>query len=403
MQPRRGSRRRLIGVIAIVAILLVGVVGAVAVTGDDSDDPPEETARPVTAALTGTVVAEEGTVLPISATAATYHVTYQVETASGTTALLRTEDISVRRPFDAQLLAYSEGGSSAAPDLDARSNLGLYADVTDPDHPDVGQGMPAAALGDLRFDGALDDLVDAGIFVVRERRELLGRECQVYRTGNLVESPPLALPTESTYADVCIDSAGLVLEEVAFVDGIAETYEVATAVQVDTSLDDDLFTIVGEPLTLDEGGNELGPLDTAEVPVANYWVPAAAPLGATHVGRYVLRTPNPEAAGDTGTSTTVGPSDPAGKSIDTYVDVYTTGPTFVVVHQGIVSAATTRDTTLGKDVEAGALGTARVVFGATGSTLVASNDTWFVEVTAPLSVADLGAIASTLQPVTANA
>jgi hypothetical protein len=262
--------------------------------------------------------------------------------------------------------------------------------------------MPAAALGDLRFDGAIDDLVEAGIFEVRERRQVLGRECQVYRTGNLVESPPLAVPSATTYADVCIDAAGLVLEEVALVDGVAETYEIATVVEVDAPVDEQRFVIEGEPLTLDEGGNQLISLDPAVAPVDGYWVPATPPVGATHVARHTLRTPVPEDQAATGTSTTVGPTDPSGRYTDTYVDVYATGSTFVVVHQGIVAAATTRDTTLGKDVDAGALGPARVVFGATGSTLVASNDTWFVEVTGPLPATELAAIAATLAPAPAR-
>ena len=111
----------------------------------------------------------------------------------------------------------------------------------------------------------------------------------------------------------------------------------------------------------------------------------------------MLRMPNPSAA-DTDTSTTVGPSDPAGQWIDTYVDVYSTGPTFVIVHQGVLSDATTRDTSLGKDVDAGALGAARVAFGATGSTLVATSGTWFVEVNAPLPASELAALAATFSP-----
>jgi hypothetical protein len=386
--------------VGTLGVMLLGTVGTLALVadggdGDGADGDVSAAPAPVTASLSGTLVAQEGSVLAITPVPSTYRITYRVETASGAESVTRTEDITVRRPFDAQLVAYTDATSADDPDIDARSNLGLYGDVTDPDRLDVGYGMPAAALGDLRFDGTIQDLVDSGVFVPRERREVLGRECQVYRTGRLVEAPPLAVPSAATYADVCIDAAGLVLEEVAFVDGIAETYEVATAVEVDGTIGDEAFRIDGTPLTLEEGGNELVPLDLLTAPVEGYWTPAVAPAGTAHVARYLLRAPSPP-EGSSDTTTTAGPTNPAAGSVDTYVDVYASGPLFVIVHQGPGDAAPARDTTLGRDVDAGALGAARVGFGATGSMLVAGTEAWFVEVTAPLPATELATIAGSL-------
>src|SRR5690606_20028849 len=232
------NRRRLVAAI-LAAVLVVAIVASVAVAvggGDDDSSDGGGASDPATGAevqssLSATIVRDPGEVLPITAAPAEYHVIYRVESAGATEVQVRTEEVSVRRPFDAEVVAYSGDGSTGTVDVVVRSNLGLYADLTDPDAPDIGEGIPAAALGDLRFDGTLGDLVAANLFVPRERRTLLGRECQVYRTGRVVESLAVAAPTDHTYADVCIDAAGIVLEQVAFVDGRAIHYEVATSVE----------------------------------------------------------------------------------------------------------------------------------------------------------------------------
>jgi hypothetical protein len=123
-------------------------------------------------------------------------------------------------------------------------------------------------------------------------------------------------------------------------------------------------------------------------PTAGYWSPAGGIPGATHVGRYLLRRPNT----DTSTTTTAGTST---ASIDTYVDVYSMGSSFVIVQQGPSGSAPSRDTTLGADKDAGALGKVRVAFGVAGNTLVATTDSGFVEITAPMPASDLAALART--------
>lgn len=401
--------RRLVAAI-LAAVLVVAIVGGVVVAvggGDDSDDGGvADAATPdveVRSSLTAAVVRDEGEVLPITAPPAAYRITYRIESAGATDVQVRTEQVSVRRPFDAEVVAYAGDGTTAPVEIVVRSNQGLYADLTDADAPDVGAGIPAAALGDLRFDGTLDDLVGADLFVPRERRTLLGRECQVYRTGRVVESLVVAAPTEHTYADVCIDAAGLVLEQVAFVDGRAIHYEVATSVEESPQFDADQFSIEGEPLDLEQGGVELVPLALDEPPTSRHWAPSAAADSAVlgdHVARYLLRVAA-EPEDDDVTDTTFGPRFGDG-AVETYVDVYVAGAGFVVVQQGPLRAQPSRDLSVGTDVDAGALGTARVAFGVTGHTLVATTDTWFVEITAPRSAADLAALAATFAPTDAG-
>jgi hypothetical protein len=386
-QSQRHRRRRLALFIG-APVLLVAVVGTVVVlTRDDSEALLDE--------LTAPIVAEEGDVLPVDDLLESYRVQYRIETPGADGVVQRTEDILIRRPFDAHITVYPGAEATGTPEVEALSSLGFYADITT-ETPDAGTGLPAAALGDLRVDGVLDDLVEAGLFQPRERREVLGRECQVYRTGQAVETMQLAAPTDSDFADVCIDASGLVLEEVAITGGESQLHEIATLVDTAPEVDDDAFTVDAEPLALADGGNELDEVDRDVVPAGGYWVPSATPEGYEHVGRYVLRSLAPEdeaASGDTATTTTAGVAAP--ETVETFVDVYQDGARFVIVHQGAASESPGRDTTVGTDVDAGALGPARVAYGLTGNALVVTTDTWFVEITAPMPAADLATLAAT--------
>src|SRR5690606_23900536 len=148
---------------------------------------------------------------------------------------------------------------------------------------------PSAAIGDLRVDGVLDDLVRAGLFVPKERREVLGRECQVYRTGQALETLVLLAATDQNHADGCIDAGGLVLEQVAVIDGEAQVYQVAITVDTDPRLDDATFAVEGDRLTVDDGGSELEEIGPTTPPISGYWHFPSPPAGYEHVGRYRLR------------------------------------------------------------------------------------------------------------------
>jgi hypothetical protein len=396
----RSRRRRRIAALVGAPIVLVALVGGGLLLTRDDDDSTTDTVAAntdpdatLTSSLTGTVIAEQGDVLPVETTTDTYRVRYRIDTKATEGVTTRSESLLVRRPFDAHVSIHPSADGTGTADVEAVSNLGLYADITSADAADVGEGLPSVALGDLRLDGVLDDLVHAGLLQPRERREVLGRECQVYRTGQPLESLQLTAPTDTDYADACVDAAGLVLEEVSISGGEAQLYEIATDVDTAASATDADFAIEGEPMSVADGGNDLEPIASDVAPVAGYWTPTGPLSGYDHVGRYLLRTP--AEADDGATTTTAGVSS---GTVETYVDVYRDGAAFVVVHQGALTAAPQRDTTLGADVDAGALGSPRVVYGLVGSTLVATTDSWFVEITAPMSSADLGALAATFAP-----
>jgi hypothetical protein len=216
----------------------------------------------------------------------------------------------------------------------------------------------------------------------------------VYRTGQAIETLQVEAPTDADHADVCIDRAGLVLEEVAVVAGKLSFREVALEVDDAASLGDDVFAIQGDPLPLGQGGSELRPLDPSAAPTAGYWQFATAPPGFEHRGRYVLREPAPESS-----STTTAPGTTSAP-LESYVDVYVNGPTMLVVHQGPSAAEPTRDTTRAPALDAGGLGSGHLLAGLVGSTLVTEPRTgWFVEITATLPSTTIGELAVTLQSI----
>ena len=159
----------------------------------------------------------------ISAPPATYNLTYKIDTLGDEGQTTATEDVTIRRPFDGAVYSRDGAPPGGTEQWHAISNFGLYSDTTantsgtGGDQPgsttQVQKAIPQTALGDFRLDATLDDLVTA-TFVRAEARQVLGRNCQVYRTRQ-PGSFGTAAPTASDYTDACIDEAGLMLEEVS--------------------------------------------------------------------------------------------------------------------------------------------------------------------------------------------
>ena len=374
---RARQRRRLkIGAVALVGVIVV-VLAGVALWPDD--DPPD-------LALHGELVSETGSLLPISAPPATYKVVYRSEGIVDGDTTVFTEEVTVRRPFDGRVVVRTGAPPGAGVQYDITSVIGRSVDRSDPSAPAVTAGLPMLSIGDVRLDAALEDLVDDGLFVVRERRSVDGRECQVYRTGTPPQSLTLTKPTDTDYVDVCVDDAGLMLEELTVVDGDPLQRAVATSVDVAPALTDADFTVEGEPKSLAEGGSVLTPLDLGVAPEPGQWTFAAAPAGYTQQGRYLLTAPDP--ATSTSTATTVAGSVPA--TVETTVDVWVSGPNAIIVEQGPVAAEGNADTSSGHSADLAGLGQGTIVPGAGGNVAVAHpDDGRFVRITATMPEADL--------------
>ncbi|HEX9258495.1 MAG TPA: hypothetical protein VF855_03090, partial [Acidimicrobiales bacterium] len=301
-----------------------------------------------------------------------------------------TEQYSIRRPFDAQITGLTGAPPGQSTEWLAKTVLGRYSYSPSDGQTEVGRATPRSAAGDVRLDATLDDLVTSGKFVARERRKVLGYECQVYRTGLGVESFQVEAPTDTDYADTCIDANGLMLEQVTLVGGVVSQRRIVTEIDAAATLADDRFEITGDDTPLADGGTELRDIDKATLPVTGYW--QLSPDGYEHVARYRVLQPGKSSSTDTSTtSTTVPPPQ------ETYADVYSKGADYIVVQQGPKAAAPDAATDT-EAVTVGDLGGGQLQVAIAGSsvqTFPSAPADWFVTVTGSLSKAELVEIAST--------
>jgi hypothetical protein len=359
-------------------LLLVLAVGVLVVPDDDSDAAADVELR-------GELVAEGAGVLPITASPASYHLSYRAERIDGDDVQVFTEELTVRRPFDGHIVVRAGEPPGGDVQLDATSVLGRSADTTDPNAPVVTEEVPVPAVGDIRLDASLQDLLDAGVFVPRERRRVLGRECQVYRTGSAPETQTLAAPTATEYVDVCVDAAGLVLEEVTVSGGQPLQRSTLASLELDPVLADDAFTVEGDPVPVADGGTSLTPVDPAAPVEPGQWTFARPPEGFTLEARYVATAldttddgGSPGAAEDGPTTTAAGDG-----TVQTTVEVWVAGPDALILQQGPVAGEGPVDTTHATSVPLELLGDATFAPGATGNVLVAHPDEGrFVHLTA---------------------
>jgi len=381
-QARRDSqrrRRRRIGIpLAVIVVLLAGGGIFALVARGGGGGTPDYT-------LTSALAPASDTPFSISTVPAAYHVVYKVDTAKSggeTGQDTTTQEYTVRRPFDAHLVSKS----GAPPGTDEQWSLvwsmGKYGQTTAGSAPEVGQTAPQAALGDIRLDATLADLVADGKFVAKERRVVLDRQCQVYRTGSALETLNVTAPTKTDYADACIDSSGLMLEEVVVSSGQLAERLLATSVDDQTVPGDDAFAITGDPTPLAQGGSQLSPIDAATAPAEGYWSLPTPPEGYTLQGRYQLLTPADQnsssdpSASTTTTSTTAPPA-----PVPSYIDVYVNGPNTIIVRQGPTAGEPQGDSG-GTTVDVGKLGSAPLSASLTGSRLLAHPAVpaaWYVE------------------------
>ncbi|MEO5723567.1 MAG: hypothetical protein ABIQ39_09765, partial [Ilumatobacteraceae bacterium] len=362
-EPQETTPRGRTWAIAVVGVaaVLVAVIGVALLTdGGGSSSPPSNQ-------LSAAVVPGASGLLALADPPASYAVSYRFDsldgadnadatapTVVGSSYTTSTEDFLVQRPFRAVITSRAGQPPGGAQQWTITSNLGLSATTTtDREQPTIDTIMPSAAIGDWRLDAVLGDLVADKMFVPRERRTLLGRQCQVYRTGSPLENYDVTAPSDNVYADVCIDASGLVLEQVAMSNG--QLLEHLTAVAVDTAptpVDSD-FPIVGQPAAVADGGTSLSPV--GGVPAdSSYWQFATVPAGYTLQGRYAMQqnVTDPGSVSADGSAKGAAPS----TVVATYVDVYVDGSDTIVVHQGPTSAQPTDNTDTGTPATSSSLG-----------------------------------------------
>jgi hypothetical protein len=376
---RRRRRLRVLGGVAVIAAVVGASLGLARLRSGSGHPPsPALNAAPVPGA--------EGP-LAMADTPAGYHAVYRAESYQGAKVTRTTEDISVRRPFDGRVSIREGTTPAGALQFEGRSTLGSYANYTESGPSQVSGDAPGVAFGDLRLGSSLDDLVANGLFLPRERRQALGQECQVYRTGSPLQSQKVTAPTATDYADTCLNAAGLPLEEVTVVGGKLTQRLTATELVADPAFEPDTFTIQGDPVSFGQGGSVLTPVDPAASPPPGFWQLDGPPAGFEHQGRYVLQTVD-QAAPD------------SGQPVSSYVDAYVRGADVLVVRQGPVAGEPdlTPAPPDGDPFDLGPLGPAQVHLSSVGPTVAARPGTdTYVDVSGTLSPAELRGVAAGLR------
>src|SRR3954453_2903131 len=221
-----------------------------------------------------------------------WHIVYRLEERGD---VVSTDRVWVRRPFDSRLETWSgpppgrQQGSEQVATFGRRiqraSKGGNAQTLALP------PGVPAS---DVRIESVLNDAVDSGLMQRREVRRVAGRDCQVYRSGNLLNAGALHPATENEHADSCIDEAGLVLEELLWGDGRFISRRVAVSVEEPPSLPDQLFAVPETPIAVKEGGGSVRPLVPGSRPPGDFYELDSAPAGFQLRGRYSVIPPQPE-------------------------------------------------------------------------------------------------------------
>lgn len=243
------------------------------------------------------------TPLAIRAVPATYRIVYRVESGKE----VSTRIVEARRPFDLR----TENRAGPPPGGDLRSisvaTFNKLETKSADSEPILIAIAPGVAPGDLRPEGGLAAAIASGQLEFRQRRTVLGRRCEVYR--------------DTSHVDRCIDGAGLLLEQRS-----AGQHLLAVTVDANPTLGDDRFAVEGTPLTIQQGGGSVRPVDPSSLPPGSWWVLPNPPAGFTARGRFAVVPPNQSE----------GFSDPSKRDalIAGFADVYVRGRDVLVVDQG---------------------------------------------------------------------
>ena len=268
------TRRR--PLVAALAVVGMAVVGAVLVGRGGDDDVRAGSMK------TG------GSPVEIGEPPLTYRIDYRVVARGGGDEVVTSDRLLVRRPFESRLESYDDAVPRGDPASIQVARLGRLLLDGPGRNAVVAVRPPAPGASDLRVDAVLDDALDAGVLERRERREVLGRPCQVYRSAAPLTTHALSRAGDaSEHADTCVDADGLVLEEVLVDDGDVLLRRVAIDVEVDPALTDEQFE-TGEPTVPENLGGglwrELTP--TSRTP-GRFFEPELPP-GFDRAGRYAV-------------------------------------------------------------------------------------------------------------------
>lgn len=393
---RRAQRRRRLRRGAVVVLVLALVGGGLALLRQPDNLRGDRRGSEL--------VADDGSVLTSTREPESYEIVYRsVETATDDP-VTTTEHIRVRRPFAARIDIKRGGPPGGDTTSERVTRFGVLGTPGHDGRWTLFSVPPAVAGSDVRPAAVLADAVDEGALQVRERRRVLGRECQVYRAGGVLSSGNLVPyePEGAEYADACIDEAGLVLEEIWVDKGRRLTRKVATSVEEDVDLPDDLFEPAGATaLGYEDGGGLVQEVDPATMPSSTtFWTLDEPPAGFEHRGRYSIVP----ARLDPFRQSVDPADDPRGTA--SVADVWVRGPDLLVVDQGIVTSAAGAipDHPHARAVDVGELGDAQAFLDLRSSEVRAQPEGGgFVRVYGTLALDELISLTRALRPVETSA
>jgi len=256
-----------------------------------------------------------------------YRITYRVDLGHPLGSVRDTEVLSVERPLQSRQVTRSTGGRRRLVE-DQTSVLGRLRIGSPGQGPTVLGVPPDLAASDARLDVGLPGLEARGAVIRRERRVVVGRPCQVYRSL----TPPqgtVALqgvpPGARDYVDSCIDGAGLILAQVRVTAGAVSSRLLAVRVEERPVFRAPELDVPQPPTVPPErGGGRVVPVDPSVLPPGPTWFLDRPPAGFTLIGHYAVA--EPQALGASGT--------PVGQRHAGFDDVWVRGADLLVLDQG---------------------------------------------------------------------
>jgi hypothetical protein len=280
-RQERAARRRRLFLIGAPVVLIVAVAATAVVVV--ARRPERDDVR------AGSVISR-GSAVTIARTPASYRIAYRVESRGGPRKVVSADRVTVRRPFERRLENYAGARPRGKPrTVEVVTSDRLFTRSAG-GNPAVLARSPGPAP-EVRAAAIVDAALEHGLLERRERRVVVGRPCQVYRSAALLSSLPLApLPAAGgEHADTCVDAAGLVLEELLVARGRVLLRRVAIAVEEDTPAPESLFAVEGRPVPPELGGAAVQPITLDSRPPGQvFWELERAPDGFTHQGRYAV-------------------------------------------------------------------------------------------------------------------
>jgi len=336
----------------------------------------------------------DGPPVRITHIAKSYRLNYEITTYAQKKPTVTTERVWVKRPFDSRIETW-RGPAPGTSRLSVRlSRFGVLTSESSSAAPLRLAIPPSVAAGDLRVDAAVGDAVKRDVVVRRERREVYGRPCQVYRAGDTILAGDIQRYKNDpkNYADFCIDRNGLVIEEMWYSKGALLRRRVARMVKIAPRISSSVFEAkVKETPGIDPG--EIERVDRTSVGRHPLWALPKTPKGFTNRGRYGVRISSAAVPQSSQLFPVSGPA--------STTDVYTRGADLLLVDQDPSLASYVRSDSRPKEkVKLGRLRNGVLIVDARMSEVRGeTEDGSFVRVLGTLPPSELLKIARGLRPL----